>query len=256
MHGSAPSVQPQPQRIAQCPNKSDNASIQSVRQRPACECFTQPFHSILSAIDETESSETDKIALRQALIQLIDVWPSFATEFTIKFLVSSNSDGMAATPSGCDLVARADRLKYILSQIPDKISDRQIFLETIKQIAAAIKANIDAVNSLLILLPHEASSVPSKNAAYLTRIRLDAQKKAFVSSSRNFSGSLKSYFSTFDRDDLYIAAAQLIQQTDALLESALPSTKIECPKEDQPAGPLSSGGSGGVITGLLSSIWK
>ena len=47
-----------------------------------------------------------------------------------------------------DLNEKAQALKQILSKIPDEINDRVRFLQTIKDIASAIKELLDTVNNV------------------------------------------------------------------------------------------------------------
>ncbi|MEQ2196507.1 Programmed cell death protein 10-A, partial [Xenoophorus captivus] len=48
-----------------------------------------------------------------------------------------------------DLNEKARALKQILSKIPDEINDRVRFLQTIKDIASAIKELLDTVNNVI-----------------------------------------------------------------------------------------------------------
>ncbi len=97
-------------------------------------------------------------------------------------------------------------LKRILSRIPDEITDRKTFLETIKcatffaeksssrvhihhicfflrEIASAIKKLLDAVNEV-------SAMVPSSSA----KQSLEQRKREFVKYSKRFSNTLKEYF--------------------------------------------------------------
>lgn len=109
-----------------------------------------------------------------------------------------------------ELNRKSTSLKRILSRIPDEITDRKTFLETIKcvniliynfiytyreysislsttsffrEIASAIKKLLDAVNEVTAFIPGSTG----KQA-------LDQRKREFVKYSKRFSNTLKEYF--------------------------------------------------------------
>ncbi|CAD1481217.1 unnamed protein product, partial [Heterotrigona itama] len=82
-----------------------------------------------------------------------------------------------------ELNRKSTSLKRILSRIPDEITDRKTFLETIKEIASAIKKLLDAVNEVTAFIRGSAG----KQA-------LDQRKREFVKYSKRFSNTLKEYF--------------------------------------------------------------
>uniref|UniRef100_A0A8C7WX04 Programmed cell death 10b n=1 Tax=Oryzias sinensis TaxID=183150 RepID=A0A8C7WX04_9TELE len=74
-----------------------------------------------------------------------------------------------------DLNEKARALKHILSKIPDEINDRVRFLQTIKDIASAIKELLDTVNNVIKKYQYQnrrVSQEPQKTAG---------QHKGFVS---------------------------------------------------------------------------
>lgn len=100
-----------------------------------------------------------------------------------------------------ELNKKSAALKRILSRIPDEITDRKTFLETIKwviflfydvsttktfisrEIASAIKKLLDAVNEVVGFIPGSTN----KQA-------VEQRKKEFVKYSKKFSTTLKEYF--------------------------------------------------------------
>ena len=82
-----------------------------------------------------------------------------------------------------ELNRKSANLKKILSRIPDEIPDRKTFLETIKEIASAIKKLLDAVNEVSAYIP----GAQGKHA-------LEQRKREFVKYSKKFSNTLKEYF--------------------------------------------------------------
>jgi programmed cell death protein 10 len=107
-----------------------------------------------------------------------------------------------------ELNYRAKQLKIILSRIPDEITDRKAFLETIKEIASAIKKKLDAVNTIFDLMPSQD-----------IRQTLDIRKREFVKYSKLFSNTLKQYFRQGQADEVFAAAICLISQTNLILKT-------------------------------------
>jgi len=97
-------------------------------------------------------------------------------------------------------------LKKILSRIPDEINDRKTFLETIKEIASAIKKLLDAVNEVSSYI----SSPPGKQA-------LEQRKREFVKYSKKFSNTLKDYFREGQANAVFVSATYLINHTNLIM---------------------------------------
>ncbi|XP_058807518.1 programmed cell death protein 10 [Phymastichus coffea] len=105
-----------------------------------------------------------------------------------------------------ELNKKSTSLKRILSRIPDEITDRKTFLETIKEIASAIKKLLDAVNEVTGYIPGSAG----KQA-------LDQRKREFVKYSKRFSNTLKEYFKEGQANAVFVSALYLILQTNMIM---------------------------------------
>ena len=114
-------------------------------------------------------------------------------------------------PEFLALNEKAQTLKVILSRIPDQIKDRSRFLQTIKDIASAIRELLDALNEVM-----------KKHQQTIPRLReykksLETHKRVFVKSSKSFSDTLKRYFKDEQSENVFLSANRLINQTNALL---------------------------------------
>ncbi|XP_077987665.1 programmed cell death protein 10-like [Glandiceps talaboti] len=107
---------------------------------------------------------------------------------------------------------RARSLKQILSKIPDEIHDRAKFLQTIKDIASAIKELLDSVNE--VFKKHQAYQLLEHKKM------LEHQKKEFVKYSKSFSDTLKTYFKDGKSDNVFMSANRLINQTNTILKTS------------------------------------
>jgi len=103
---------------------------------------------------------------------------------------------------------RAYSLKKILSRIPDEIFDRKRFLETIKDIASAIRLLLDSVNNVFPYIegPQHKQAVESR-------------KREFVRYSRNFSNTLKEFFKYNEKQFVFLSANHLVNQTNLLMKT-------------------------------------
>lgn len=107
--------------------------------------------------------------------------------------------------STIELNRRAWTLKKILSRIPSEIGDRKIFLETIKEVASAIKKLLDCLTELI-----NAAEPGDKRQA------MEDRKRDFIRCSKRFSNKLKEFFKEGQAESVFASAAHLINQTYAI----------------------------------------
>jgi len=105
-----------------------------------------------------------------------------------------------------ELNKKSAALKRILSRIPDEITDRKTFLETIKEIASAIKKLLDAVNEVSAYIPGTQG-----------KAALEQRKREFVKYSKRFSNTLKDYFKEGQPTAVFTSATYLIYQTNQVM---------------------------------------
>ncbi|XP_076035799.1 programmed cell death protein 10 Ccm3 isoform X2 [Oratosquilla oratoria] len=105
-----------------------------------------------------------------------------------------------------ELNKKSANLKRILARIPEEITDRKTFLETIKEIASAIKKLLDAVSEVSQFIP----GTQGKQA-------LEHRKRDFVKHSKKFSNTLKEYFKEGQANAVFVSATYLIHQTNLIM---------------------------------------
>jgi programmed cell death protein 10 len=184
------------------------------------------INPVLEKMEKEDSVTISKLNLKNAFAKIDAIYPMFAYDLVNELLKAHNKQAnineiilrsekylisdeyIIKRPEFKELNTRAKQLKLILSRIPDEINDRKAFLETIKEIAAAIKKKLDAVNNLF----------ESMQSSEIKQI-LDIRKREFVKYSKQFSNTLKAYFRQGQPDDVFSAANCLISQTNLILKT-------------------------------------
>ncbi|VDN55343.1 unnamed protein product [Dracunculus medinensis] len=111
-----------------------------------------------------------------------------------------------------ELSSRAIALRRVLARIPDEMSDRRTFLETIKEIASSIKKLLDATNAIMQIMP------PGAQLCKLYET-VEKRKREFVHYSKRFSNTLKEYFRDQNATQVSVSANQLIFQTTLIIRT-------------------------------------
>ena len=105
----------------------------------------------------------------------------------------------ALNPHVQQLVERTFILKKVLARVPDEVLNRNVFLDTIKKIASAIRKILDSLDSLIAELPRDEKRV------------IEHRKRLLVKNAKQFSQDLKFYFKgSLEVNDVFDSAAQLI----------------------------------------------
>ena len=191
------------------------------------------FYPVIERLDQSGYKDLQS-DIRATLFKLEELYPGFSLRFLQSFM-TKQMPAMAASTNMNELTLklekycekssffispsrheqefyelnqRAKNLKRILSCIPDDITEKREFLETIKEIASAIKKTLDCV-----------SNTSQYFKTWEGRQALENEKKEFIKSSKDFSNILKNFFRDSKRDEVYLAANHLLTQTDYLLRT-------------------------------------
>ncbi|KAB7495641.1 Programmed cell death protein 10 [Armadillidium nasatum] len=109
-------------------------------------------------------------------------------------------------PEEVELHKKSANLKLILSRIPDEISDRKTFLETINETVNTIKKLLNAVSEVSQCI----LSLQGKQG-------LEHRNKNFLKHDKTFSDMLKEYFQEGQANAVFLSATCLIHQTNLIM---------------------------------------
>uniref|UniRef100_A0A915B010 Programmed cell death protein 10 n=1 Tax=Parascaris univalens TaxID=6257 RepID=A0A915B010_PARUN len=189
--------------------------------------FNGAIERVIESRRNDEKAAQQLRNLRATLRQADNASPSFLFDFTkillndsklninlqeafLRMQASAPTDDLElpnAKPEFCELSARAIALRRVLARVPEEMSDRRTFLETIKEIASSIKKLLDATNAVMQVVPPSAQQSVEK------------RKREFVHYSKRFSNTLKEYFRDQNATQVSVSANQLIFQTTLIIKT-------------------------------------
>lgn len=186
-------------------------------------------HVLFPLIDEVFRGDTENTCnhLKQAFVKAERLGSGFSYDFVHGVIPKHGSNvhqteallRLAARPCPeyrigrqqpefIRLEERAVILKRMLCKIPDDISlEKHVFLERIKETAAAIRDFLDTVSEVLRFYGRDREA----------RKMLDYHKKDFIKYSRSFSDTLKLYFRDQRSHSVFASADRLVKQTNTIL---------------------------------------
>lgn len=164
---------------------------------------------------ELQSHET-ALDIKLALLKAESAYPGLILEMITKFTQHVDPDiditksllliqSTITEDTQTELSKRSNALKRTLGRIPNEITDRKVFLETIKEVASSIKKLLDCLTDII-----------NRTESETLRLKLDDRKRDFIRSSKRFSNKLKEFFKEGETQPVYNSAAHLINQIYAI----------------------------------------
>ncbi|CAD5215567.1 unnamed protein product [Bursaphelenchus xylophilus] len=145
-----------------------------------------------------------KVLIEESMVN-IDIQESFLRLQAQAPSTDLELNELSHIPKFAAISEKAIHLRRVLSRIPNEMTDRRPFLETIKEIATSIRVLLDAANEIVKSVPPNVH--PS----------IEKRKREFVHYSKRFSNTLKDYFRVHDAGQVFVASNQLIFQTIQLI---------------------------------------
>ncbi|KAI6183491.1 hypothetical protein M3Y97_00494800 [Aphelenchoides bicaudatus] len=116
---------------------------------------------------------------------------------------------------------RAINLRRVLARIPQEMTDRRAFLETIREIAGSIRDLLEVANQIIKAVPPTVHPV------------IEKRKREFVRYSKQFSNTLKEYFRDQNAIQVFMASNLLIFQTIQLIRCIRERIRVPANSHDR-----------------------